>query len=92
MNGHNARISDRLSLVTAVLQPAPSPHFSPGGETITQRFGLMKYIPVLHPFGVALRSKPVPAGLVTKDFVKEWNNSAYFQLSMSLWIQPGFRS
>ena len=35
---------------------------------ITQRFGLMKYIPVFHPFGVALRSKSVPDGFVTKDF------------------------
>ena len=35
---------------------------------ITQRFGLMKYIPVFHPSGVALRSKSVPDGFVTKDF------------------------
>jgi len=41
----------------------------------------MKYIPVFHPFGVALRSKSVPDGFVTKDFTKERNNSAYFRLS-----------
>ena len=45
------------------------------------RFGLMKYIPVLHPSGVALRSKSVPDGFVTKDFAKEWNNRVYFRLS-----------
>ena len=28
----------------------------------------MKYIPVFHPSGVALRSKSVPDGFVTKDF------------------------
>jgi hypothetical protein len=39
-----------------------SPHVSSGGEIITPRFGLMKYIPVFHPSGVALRSKPVPDG------------------------------
>jgi hypothetical protein len=48
---------------------------------ITQRFGLMKYIPVFHPFGVALRSKSVPDGFVTKDFTKKWNNSVYSRLS-----------
>jgi hypothetical protein len=47
---------------------------------ITQRFGLMKYIPVFHPCGVALRSKSVPDGFVTKDFAKERNNSVYFRL------------
>ncbi len=41
----------------------------------------MKYIPVFHPFGVALRSKSVPDGFVTKDFTKKWNNSVYFRLS-----------
>ena len=35
-----------------------SPSVSPGGEMITPRFGLMKYIPVFHPSGVALRSNP----------------------------------
>jgi hypothetical protein len=45
-----------------------SPPVLPGGEMITQRFGLMKYIPVFHPSGVALRSKSVPDGFVTKDF------------------------
>ena len=55
-----------------------------GGEMITQRFGLMKYIPVFHPFGVALRSKSFPDGFVTKDFAKEWNNRVYFQLSKML--------
>ena len=58
-----------------------SPPVSPWGETITPRFGLMKYIPVFHPFGVALRSKSVPDGFVTKDFAKEWNNLVYFRLS-----------
>jgi len=48
---------------------------------ITQRFGLMKYIPVFHPFGVALRSKSVPDGFVTKDFTKKWNYRVYFRLS-----------
>jgi len=28
----------------------------------------MKYIPVFHPSGVAMRSKSVPDGFVTKDF------------------------
>ena len=28
----------------------------------------MKYIPVFHPSGVAMRSKSVPEGFVTKDF------------------------
>jgi len=41
---------------------------------ITQRFGLMKYIPVFHPLGVALRSNSVPDGFVTKDFTKKRNN------------------
>ena len=35
---------------------------------ITQGFTLMKHITVFHPFGVALRSKSVPDGFVTKDF------------------------
>ena len=35
---------------------------------ITQGFGLMKNIPVFHPSGVALRSKSVPDGFVTKNF------------------------
>ena len=48
---------------------------------ITQGFGLMKYIPVFHPSGVALRSKSVPDGFVTKDFTKKWNNSVYSRLS-----------
>ena len=51
---------------------------------IMQRFGLMKYIPVCHPSGVALRSKSVPDGFVTKDFAKEWNNRVYFRLSRIL--------
>ncbi len=51
---------------------------------ITQRFGLMKTIPAFHPFGVAVRSKSVPDGFVTKDFAKEWNNSVYFGLSKIL--------
>jgi hypothetical protein len=51
---------------------------------ITPRFGLMKYIPVFHPFGVALRSKSVPDGFVTKDFTKKWNNSVYSRLSKIL--------
>ncbi len=51
---------------------------------ITQRFGLMKYIPVFHPFGVALRSKSVPDVFVTKDFAMEWNNRVYFRLSKIL--------
>jgi hypothetical protein len=54
------------------------------GEIITPRFGLMKYIPVFHPSGVALRSKSVPDGFVTKDFAKEWNNSVYSRLSKIL--------
>jgi hypothetical protein len=48
---------------------------------IAQRFGLMKYIPVFHPFGAALRSKSVPDGFVTRNFAKERNNSVYFRLS-----------
>ena len=60
------------------------PHVSSGGEMITQRFGLMKYIPVFHPSGVALRSKSVPDGFVTKDFTKKWNNSVYSRLSKML--------
>ena len=51
---------------------------------VTQRFELMKYIPVFHPSGVALRSKSVPDGFVTKDFAKEWNNRVYFRLSKIL--------
>jgi hypothetical protein len=50
-----------------------SPHFSPRGEMIAQGFGLMKYIPVFHPFGVAARSKSVPDGFVTADFLKKRN-------------------
>ena len=57
---------------------------SPGGEMITPRFGLMKYIPVSHPFGVALHPKSVPDGLVTKDFAKAWNNCVYCRLSKIL--------
>ena len=41
----------------------------------------MKYIPVFHPFGVALRSKSVPDGFATKDFTKKRNNSVYSRLS-----------
>ena len=51
---------------------------------IAQKFGLMKYIPVFHPFGVALRSKSVPDGFATKNFAKERNNSVYFRLSKIL--------
>jgi len=61
-----------------------SPPVSPGGEMITPRFGLMEYIPVFHPFGVALRSKSVPDGFVTKDFTTKWNNSVYSRLSKML--------
>ena len=61
-----------------------SPQVLPGGEMITPRFGLMKYIPVFHPFGVALRSKSVPDGFVTKDFAKERNNRVYCRLSKVL--------
>jgi len=50
-----------------------SPHFSPVGEMIAQGFGLMKYILVFHPFGVAQRSKSVPDGFVTGGFPKERN-------------------
>ena len=57
-----------------------SPPVSPGGEMITQKFGLMKYIPVFHPSGVALRSKSVPDGFVTKDFTKKWDNSVSSRL------------
>ena len=62
----------------------PSPHVSSGGEIITPRFGLMKYIPVFHPSGVAMRSKSVPDGFVTKDFAKECNNNVYCRLSKIL--------
>jgi len=48
---------------------------------IALRFGLMKYIPVFHPFGVALRSKSVPDGFVTRGFTKKWNSNVYFRLS-----------
>ena len=51
---------------------------------IMQRFGLMKYFPVFHPYGVALWSKSVPDGFVTKDFVRERNNSVYFRLNKIL--------
>jgi hypothetical protein len=44
----------------------------------------MKYIPVFHPSGVALRSKSVPDGFVTKDFTNKWNNSVYSRLSKML--------
>jgi hypothetical protein len=46
---------------------------------IAQGFGLMKYILVFHPFGVAQRSKSVPDGFVTGDFPKE-RNGLYFRL------------
>ena len=61
-----------------------SPSVSPCSEMITQRFGLMKYISVLHPFGVALQSKSIPDGFVTKDIAKQWNNRVYFRLSKML--------
>ena len=51
---------------------------------IMQRFELMKYIPVFHPSGVALRSKSVPDGFVTKYFTRKWNNLVYFRLSKML--------
>ena len=51
---------------------------------IRQRFGSMKYIPVFHPFGPALRSKSVPDGFVTKGFAKQRNNRMYFRLSKML--------
>ena len=44
----------------------------------------MKYIPVFHPSGVALRSKSVPDGFVTKDFTKKWNSSVYSRLNKML--------
>jgi len=59
-------------------------HVSPGSETITLRSGLMKYIPVFHPPKVALRSKSVPDGFVTKDFANAWNNRVYLRLSRIL--------
>ena len=60
-------------------------HVSPGGEMNAPRFGLMQYIPVFRPFGVALRSKFVPDGFVTKDYAKESNNRVYFRLSRILY-------
>jgi hypothetical protein len=51
---------------------------------ITPRFRLMKYIRVFHPFGVALRSKSVPDGFVTKDYAKESNNRVYYRLRKML--------
>ena len=65
-----------------------SPHVLPGGEMITPRFGLMKYIPVFHPFGVALRSKSVPDRFVTMHFAKARNNLVYCRLSK---IRCGFK-
>ena len=44
-------------------------------------FRLMKHIPVFHLYGVALRSKSVPDGLVIKDLVKDRNRRVYFRLS-----------
>jgi len=38
----------------------------------------MKYIPVFHPFGVALRSKSVPDGFVAKDFTRASNIQCVF--------------
>jgi len=38
---------------------------------VMQKSGLMKYIPVCHPFWVVLRSKSVADGFVTKDCAKE---------------------
>ena len=61
-----------------------SPRFSPVHEMIAQRSGLMKYIPVFHSFGVALRSKSVPDGFVTMYLAKERNNRVYFRLSKIL--------
>lgn len=37
-------------------------------ETITPRVELIKYIPVFHPSGFALRSKSVPEGFAKKGF------------------------
>ena len=37
--------------------------------------------PCISPLRVALRSKSVPDGFVTKDFAVEWNNRVYFRLS-----------
>jgi hypothetical protein len=51
---------------------------------IAQGFGLMKYFPVFHPFGVALRSKSAPYRFVTGDFLKEWNNSVYCRVQKIL--------
>jgi len=48
---------------------------------IAQGFGLMKYILVFHPFGVAQRSRSVPDGFVTGGFQKERNTDGlYFRL------------
>jgi len=55
-----------------------SPHFSSRGEMITQRSGLMTYIPVIHPFGFAARSKFVPDGFVTVDFLMERKTDCLF--------------
>jgi len=51
---------------------------------ITQRFGLMKYIPVFNSSGVALRSKSVSDGFATKYFTRKRNNLVYFRLSKML--------
>ena len=40
---------------------------------IAQGLGLMKYILVFHPFGVAQRAKSVPDGFVIGDFPNERN-------------------
>ena len=51
---------------------------------IMQRFGLMKYTPVFAPSGIALRSRSVPGGFVTKYFKRERNKLVYFRLSKML--------
>jgi hypothetical protein len=53
---------------------------------ITQGFGLMKYILVFHPFGVAQRSKSVPNGFVTGGFPKERNTDCIPTEENALWI------
>jgi hypothetical protein len=66
------------------MKRSTSSHVLPGGEMITPRFGLVKYIPVFHPSGVALRSKSVPDGFVTEYFAKKWNDLVYCRLSKML--------
>jgi hypothetical protein len=48
----------------------------------------MKYTPAFHPFGVALRSKPVPDRFVTKNFLTDVLQGGLYPLVSHIRVIP----